>query len=185
MLIRSGLYKDLDVTEIREGEFKGRDKATGKYKFEFIENEPERLSKPIIGYMAYFTTLNDFTKVVYMSQEEMEHHANTYSKAFNLIDYEKLKAGQIPEKDMWKYSSYWYKSFESMAKKTVLRQLISKWGILSVDSPLSIAMEKDMAVIKENGEYEYVDNVPDNIEPIEPTIEQGDQENAKSLDDID
>ena len=49
LAIRSGQYKDIDVFEIHEGEFKGRDKETGKFKFEFIENEAERLSKPVIG----------------------------------------------------------------------------------------------------------------------------------------
>lgn len=156
LAIRSGQYKDIDVIEIKEGEFLGRDKETGKFKFEFIENEVERLSKPTIGYLGYFELLNGFTKKLYMSKVEMEQHADTYSKAFNLADYRKLQAGQIPEKDMWKYSSFWYKNFDAMAFKTVLRQLISKWGIMSIQ--MQDAYSKDMAVMKENGEYEYVDN---------------------------
>lgn len=180
LAIRSGQYKDIDVFEIHEGEFKGRDKETGKFKFEFIENEAERLSKPVIGYMGYFELLNGFRKTLYISKEEMEQHANTYSKAFNLEDYKKLQAGQIPEKDLWKYSSFWYKNFDTMAFKTVLRQLISKWGIMSIQ--LQEAFTKDMAVMKDNGEYEYVDSPTYEEEPV--FVKEEEKKTAKSLDDI-
>ena len=181
MLIKSGLYKDLDAFEIREGEFKGREKETGKFKFEFIEDEDLRLSKPVIGYMAYFTMQNGFTKTVYMSKSEMLNHADKYSKAFNKADYEKLLAGQIPEKDKWKYSSFWYKDFDSQSLKTVLRRLISKWGILSTE--VQNAYEKDTSIIKEDGSCEYVDNpqLNDDVEEAEIT----EIKNApKSLNDI-
>lgn len=180
LAIRSGQYKDIDVFEIHEGEFKGRDKDTGKFKFEFIENETERLSKPVIGYMGYFELLNGFRKTLYISKEEMEQHANTYSKAFNLEDYKKLQAGQIPEKDLWKYSSFWYKNFDTMAFKTVLRQLISKWGIMSIE--LQEAFTKDMAVMKDNGDYEYVDSPTYEEEPV--FVEEQDKKTTKSLDEI-
>ena len=180
LAIRSGQYKDIDVFEIHEGEFKGRDKETGKFKFEFIENEAERLSKPVIGYMGYFELLNGFKKTLYISKEEMEKHANTYSKAFNLEDYKKLQAGQIPEKDLWKYSSFWYKNFDTMAFKTVLRQLISKWGIMSIQ--LQEAFTKDMAVMKDNGDYEYVDSPTYEEEPV--FVKEEEKKTAKSLDDI-
>lgn len=180
LAIRSGQYKDIDVFEIHEGEFKGRDKETGKFKFEFIENEAERLSKPVIGYMGYFELLNGFRKTLYISKEEMEKHANTYSKAFNLEDYKKLQAGQIPEKDLWKYSSFWYKNFDTMAFKTVLRQLISKWGIMSIQ--LQEAFTKDMAVMKDNGEYEYVDSPTYEEEPV--FVKDEEKKTTKSLDDI-
>lgn len=182
LAIRSGQYKDLDVIEIREGEYKGRDKLTGKQNFEFIESEEERLSKPVIGYLGYFELLNGYRKQIYMSKEEMEQHANTYSKAFNLADYKKLQAGQIPEKDMWKYSSYWYKDFQGMAFKTILRRLISKYGVMSID--MQDAYTKDMAVLHENGDYEYVDNPQ---EDIKETIEVEPNEEVKtsiSLDEI-
>lgn len=167
LAIRSGQYKDIDVIEVREGEYLGRDKMTGKQNFEFIENEEERLSKPVIGYLGYLELLNGYRKQIYMSKKEMEQHANTYSKAFNLADYEKLKAGLIPEKDMWKYSSYWYKDFDGMAFKTILRRLISKYGVMSIE--MQDAYAKDMAVLHENGDYEYVDN--DNSEPS-PVVEE-------------
>lgn len=182
MLIKSGLYKDLDAFEIHEGEFKGRDKETGKFKFEFIEDEVVRLSKPVIGYMAYFVMNNGFTKTVYMSKEEMLNHADTYSKAFNKKDYEKLLAGQIPEKDMWKYSSFWYKDFDSQSLKTVLRRLISKWGILSTE--IQNAYEKDTSIIREDGSCEYVDN-PQTNDDVKEAVAVEIQDTPKTLDDID
>ena len=163
MAIRSGQYKDIDYIEIREGEYKGRNKQTGKQEFEFIEDEEERLSKPVVGYMAYFELLNGFYKSIYWSKEKMEKHADQYSKAFSLADYKKLQMNQIPEKDLWKYSSYWYKDFDGMAFKTLLRQLISKFGVMSID--MTTAFEKDMSVMQTNGDFDYVDNPNE-----EPTI---------------
>lgn len=156
LAIRSGQYKDIDYIEVREGEYKGRNKQNGKQEFEFIEDEEERLSRPVIGYMAYFELLNGFYKQIYWSKEKVLNHADKYSKAFSLEDYKKLQAGQVPEKDLWKYSSYWYKDLDGMAFKTLLRQLISKFGIMSID--MQEAYSKDMAVMRENGEYDYVDN---------------------------
>ena len=181
--MRSGQYKDLDVIEIKQGEYKGRDKENGKPKFEFIESEEERASLPTIGYLGYFELLNGFSKKLYISKEEMERHANTYSKAFNLEDYKKLQAGQIPQKDMWKYSSFWYKNFDTMAFKTVLRQLISKWGIMSIE--MQDAYTKDMAVLHENGDYEYVDNPQEDTKTIIDQVEETPKEEKKvSLDEI-
>ena len=182
LAMRSGQYKDLDVIEIKQGEYIGRDKETGKPKFEFIENEEERASLPTIGYLGYFELLNGFSKKLYMSKEEMEKHANTYSKAFNLEDYKKLQAGQIPQKDMYKYSSFWYKNFDTMAFKTVLRQLISKWGIMSIE--MQDAYVKDMSVLHENGDYEYVDNP--NVEEaiVEEPVEETKEEKQVSLDEV-
>lgn len=183
LAIRSGQYKDLDVIEIHEGEYLGRDKETGKQKFEFIESEEERLAKPVIGYLGYFELLNGYRKQIYMSKEEMEKHADTYSKAFNLEDYKKLQAGQIPEKEMWKYSSYWYKDFGGMAFKTILRRLISKYGVMSIE--MQEAYTKDMSVVKENGEFDYVDNPFEETNVIEESsIEEEKEEKVHSLNEV-
>lgn len=86
----------------------------------------------------------------------MLSHADKFSMAFSAKAYEKFQAGEIPEKDLWKYSSFWYKDFDGMAYKTMLRQLISKWGIMSID--LQKAMDGDMGAINEDGSVDYVDN---------------------------
>lgn len=146
LAIRSGQYKDIDVIEVREGEYKGRDKITGKHQFEFIEDEVERENKEIIGYMAYFEYLNGFYKNLYWSKEKMQKHALEYSQAY---------ASDVKKGTNY---SFWSKDFNGMAFKTMLRQLISKWGIMSID--MQEALTKDMAVVKEDGTYDYIDNQP-------------------------
>ena len=159
LAIRSGQYLDIDAIEIREGEYKGRNKETGKPMFEFIEDDTIRESAPIIGYLAYFELLNGFKKQVYFSHEKMLNHADRYSMAFSRQKYEELQAGKIPQSEMWKYSSPWYTGFSGMALKTVLRQLLSKWGILSIE--MQTALTSDMGTIREDGTVDYVDNSVD------------------------
>ncbi len=144
LAIRSGQYKDIDVIEVREGEYLGRDKTTGKHQFEFIEDEVERENKPIIGYMVYFEYLNGFYKNLYWSKEKMQKHALEYSQAY---------ASDVKKGTSY---SFWSKDFDGMAFKTMLRQLISKWGIMSID--MQEALTKDMSVVKEDGTCDYVDN---------------------------
>ncbi len=155
LAMRTGQYKDIDFLEIHEGEYKGRDKFTGKQVFEFIEDEEERESLPVIGYMAYFELLNGFRKSVYWTKAKMEKHADKYSQAFSLEAYRKLQAGEIPASEMWKYSSYWYSNFTGMAEKTLIKHILSKWGILSTE--MIQAMDADNAVINEDGTKNYVE----------------------------
>ena len=86
-----------------------------------------------------FEYTNGFRKSMYWSKAKMEKHALKYSSGY------KAKKGY----------TYWEKDFDGMAYKTMLRQLISKWGIMSIE--MQTAMEKDMAEIKENGDYEYIE----------------------------
>ena len=119
-------------------------------------------------------------------------HADKYSQAFSKdgctvktrygekkkVSYADYLAGNYDPKDAWMYSSFWYKDFDGMAYKTMLRQLISKWGIMSID--MASAIDADMAVINEDGTKDYVDNDPDVIvveqpsEPEQATSEQND-----------
>lgn len=156
LAIRSGQYKDIDVIEVREGEYLGRNKITGKHQFEFIEDEVERENKTIIGYMAYFEYLNGFYKNLYWSKEKMQKHALEYSQAY---------ASDVKKGTNY---SFWSKDFDGMAFKTMLRQLISKWGIMSID--MQEALTKDMSVIKEDGTCDYVDNQPIVSVPTEEKI---------------
>lgn len=156
LAMRTGQYLDLDVIFVREGEYQGRDRLTGKHRFEFIEDDAVREELPVIGYLAYFELLNGFKKQIYWNRTKMEKHADQYSQAFNLEAYRQLQEGKIPKKDLWKYSSFWYKSFDEMAEKTMIRQLISKWGIMSIE--MVDAYDRDMAVIGEDGSPRYIDN---------------------------
>lgn len=188
LAMRSGYYKDIDVIEIREGEYLGRDKATGKYNFEFIEDEDEREEKNIVGYMSYFEYLNGFKKVIYWSKKKMLKHANKYSKSFDLeetkkgkylkVSYEDYLLGKFNKSDSWLYSSNWYQDFDGMAFKTMIRQLISKWGIMSTE--MQQAFENDMGVINDDMKPNYIDN-PTEI-PQEP-IQQEDIPEAQINED--
>lgn len=175
LAIRTGEYIDIDAIEIREGEYKGRNRLTGKPEFEFVDDDAIRENLPIVGYMAYFEMKNGYIKRIYWSREKMLKHADEFSQAFSLQKYHELQEGKIPKKDLWKYSSFWYKNFDEMARKTMLRQLLSKHGLLSTE--MQRAVESDQAVITEDLKPKYVDN-PDIIDndpsqPAEtPQIEQ-------------
>jgi len=156
LAIRTGQYADLDVMEIRQGEYLGKDKNTGKPTFCFIEDDDKREELPVIGYMAYFEYLNGFKKTIYWSKEKMLKHADKYSQAFSAKEYEKYINGEIPENEMWKYSSYWYADFDGMAKKTLLRQLISRWGLTSIEMQTAVA--KDDTVQRVIGNEIVTDN---------------------------
>ena len=143
---RSGNYKHINVMEIKEGELVSYNPFDEEIILNPIQDVDEREKTPTIGYYAMFEYINGFKKVIYWSKAQMLAHADKYSKAFNKASYEKLLNGEIPDKDLWKYSSFWYKDFDSMAKKTMLRQLISKWGVMSVD--MTQAIETDNSVIK-------------------------------------
>lgn len=156
LAIRSGYYKKLNVLPIKEGELVSYDPLNEEIEVELIEDGILREETPTAGYYAMFEYENGFRKTMYWSKKKMQAHADKYSAAFDLKTAELIEAGKIPESEMWKYSSFWYKDFDGMAMKTMLRQLISKWGIMSID--LQNAIDKDMAVISDNGTPDYVDN---------------------------
>ena len=167
---RSGYYKKLNVLEIKDGELIRYDPLEEEIEVDLIEDDVVREEMPTIGYYAMFEYANGFRKTMYWSKKKMLAHADRYSQAFHLnavensnpkrsrVSFEDFENGNFPKGDEWKYSSFWYQDFDGMAKKTMLRQLISKWGIMSID--LQNAFEKDMAVIKDDGQPDYVDNEP-------------------------
>lgn len=156
---RSGYYKKLNVLAIKEGELIQYDPLNEEIEVELIDDDVVREEAPAMGYYAMFEYENGFRKAMYWSKKKMLAHAEKYSQAFKrnggAKSLELLEQGKIPEKDLWKYSSFWFKDFDGMAMKTMLRQLISKWGIMSID--LQTALDKDMAVIHEDGTTDYVE----------------------------
>lgn len=159
LAIRSGYYKKLNVLAIKEGELIRFDPLNEEIEVKLVVNDTEREALPTIGYYAMFEYQNGFRKAMYWSRDKMMAHADKYSMAFDAGKYRDLLEGKIPQKDLWKYSSFWYKDFDGMAYKTMLRQLISKWGIMSID--LQKAIDGDMATINEDGSVDYVDNSPE------------------------
>lgn len=211
LALRTGQYLDLDARPVVDGEYKGLDRITGRPTFEWIEDDTLREQMAVIGYMAYFELTNGARKVLYWSKEKMIAHADRYSPAFSKeatpndrypkVSYEDYLAGNYPQKDEWKYSSFWYKDFDTMACKTMLRQLITKWGPVSIE--MQTAIEKDNQGEEIGADYgvEFtaaaVPNVPDYIDaeaediPDEPETEEAapdpapaEEQKAVDLDDI-
>lgn len=139
LAIRSGQYKKLNVLAIKEGELVRFDPLNEEIEVRLIDNEEERENAPTVGYYAMFEYTNGFKKAMYWSKNKMEAHALKYSKGYQ------AKKGY----------TFWEKDFDGMAYKTMLRQLISKWGIMSID--MMTAMDSDMAVIREDGTKDYVE----------------------------
>lgn len=145
LAIRSGQYKKLNVLAIKKGELIKYDPLNEEIEVSLIEDEEERETAETIGYYAMFEYTNGFRKSLYWSKSKMEKHALKYSKGYSAH----------------KGYTFWEKDFDGMAYKTMLRQLISKWGIMSID--MQQAVEKDMTAINTDGTYEYVDNEEDTI----------------------
>ena len=143
LAIRSGQYKKLNVLAIKKGELIKYYPLNEEIEVNLIEDEEERENAETIGYYAMFEYINGFRKSLYWSKSKMEKHALKYSKGYAAH----------------KGYTFWEKDFDGMAYKTMLRQLISKWGIMSID--MEQAVEKDMATINTDGTYEYVDNEED------------------------
>lgn len=168
LAIRSGYYKNINVIEIKEGELISYDPLTETIECNLIDDFEQRESAETVGYYAHFQYLNGFEKSIYWSKQKMLSHADKYSPAFNASAYERIQRGEVSEQDMWKYSSFWYKDFDGMAKKTLLRQLISKWGVMSLE--LQSAVEADNKVIERNENGKGF--VPTEVEIEEPeTVE--------------
>ncbi len=134
LALRTGQYKRLNVIEVKQGEVSGWNPFEERFsQMNIIEDYEQREATPTAGYVAAFEYINGFRKTLYWTKNQMMVHANKYSQAFSAEAYKKLLNGEIPQKDLWKYSSFWYRDFDGMAKKTMLRQLISKWGVMTAE----------------------------------------------------
>lgn len=167
---RSGQYRKINVVPIKKGELISFNPLEEEIQAEIIQDENERENTPTIGYYAMFEYINGFRKAMYWSKEKMLSYADRYSATFSLyatggmypkVSYADYEAGKYNPKDEWKYSSFWYKDFDGMACKTMLRQIIGKWGIMSIE--MQRAYEVDMGVISENGNVDYVDSPTENV----------------------
>ena len=157
LAIRSGQYKKLNVLAIKEGELIKFDALNEEIEVKLIEDEEQREQATTIGYYAMFEYVNGFRKAIYWSKAKMEAHALKYSQGY---------ASDKRKGTSW---TFWSRDFDGMAYKTMLRQLISKWGIMSVD--MITALDSDMAVINEDGSKTYVDNDADDVIDMEVTGE--------------
>lgn len=169
LAIRSGQYKKLNVMAIKEGELEYFDPLNEDIKINLmVEDWDAREKANTIGYYAFFELVNGFRKAIYWSKAQMESHAIKYSPGYK------------KDKDKgWKYT-FWSKDFDGMAYKTMLRQLISKWGIMSVE--MQSAIDADMAVINEDGTKEYVENDESVVDMPTPADQTGEREESAEPD---
>jgi len=114
LALRTGAYKTINVIDVREGELESYNRLTEEVKINFIEDEEERESKPVIGYLGYYRLVNGAEKTIYMSIKQIEAHEQKFRKSQNM-------------------GKGWREDFDAMARKTVYRKLIGKWGVMSID----------------------------------------------------
>ncbi len=130
LAMRTGEYRHLNADVVYEGELKGYDKLTGH-----IDVNGEKTSDSVVGYFAYLELLNGFSKAVYWTKQQIVDHAKRFSMSYT--------ASHSP----------WKTDFDAMALKTVLRNLISKWGIMSVEMVNAVDRDIEADAQREIAEY--------------------------------
>lgn len=147
---RSGQYKDFDVFDVREGEYKGRDPRTRQPVIEWLE-DGDREKLPIIGYYGFYELKNGFSKYVYWTHDKILEHADRYSKAFSKAKYDQMMAGKLDksEVDRLRTGTPWYDDPQSlphqkMCRKTVLLQMLGD-GTAPLSTEMQTALETEKA----------------------------------------
>ena len=132
---RSGQYRTISCSDVRKGEIKSNNRLTGEIEFEW-RDDALRNDLPVVGYVAYFELLNGYRQTLYMSHSELDAHAKKYSQTYK------------------KGYGVWVDNFDAMARKTVIKLILSKFG------PLSIDMQKAIEIDQQDDKGEYQDNKP-------------------------
>lgn len=158
LAIRSGQYRKIVATEVKEGEVSNYNPITEEFTLTPITDPVKRAKSKTVGYYAMFELVNGFRKEIYWTKEAMDAHAMRYSNGYR----SDVKKGT--------QYTFWSKDFDGMAKKTLLRQLISKWGIMSIE--MERAYTSDMAVIRDDGSADYVDNQTDVVEEVKTSVKK-------------
>ena len=157
LAIRSGQYLKLNVVAIKKDELIKWDELNEEIEVNLISDPLERENAETTGYYAMFKLTSGFIKCIYWSREQMQSHALRYSKAY-----------AYDNKNGCSYS-FWTKNFDGMGFKTMLRQLISKWGVMSPE--LLNAYERDTSVIHQDGSFSHIDN--DDIPLLPSPLDNG------------
>lgn len=168
LAIRSGQYRKLNVLEIKEGELKHFDPLNETIDCMLIDDFEAREKAPTVGYYAMFEYVNGFRKAIYWSKEKMMSHADKYSPAFSAKTYYDILDGKVADNDLWKYSSFWYKNFDDMAKKTMLRQIISRWGVMSTE--MQQAYENDSSLVEIDKDNNFVSTPEEKLAITQPEV---------------
>jgi len=153
LALRTGQYKAINVTEIREGELISWNPLSEEVEIDFTQ----RKSDKVIGYAGYFKLINGFEKTVYWSREDVEAHAKKFSKTYNFAN------------------SIWKTDFDAMAKKTVLRNLLSKWGILSIEMQNAYVADNNVVKNIEEGTVQVENSIDFETGEVIKDVEYSDQ----------
>ncbi|MDO5146106.1 MAG: recombinase RecT [Eubacteriales bacterium] len=175
LAIRSGYYEKMNYAVVYEDEMESYNPITGEVKFvdDFSQCTQRDAGdeKHVAGYYAWFRLKTGYSQELYMSKKAVDNHARKYSQAYRY------------DLNNRKKSSKWTTDFEAMALKTVIKLLLSKWGILSVD--MQRAIQDDQKTYDEDGEGTYGDNKPDVIEAQDPFETDGPEEDDSVVEDVD
>ena len=114
LALRTGAYKTINVMDIREGELKKYNRLTEEVDIQFEEDDDKREQLPVIGYVGYYKLVNGAEKTIYMTIKQIANHEKKFRK------------GEYQGKG-------WRDDWDAMARKTVYRKLIGKWGVMSID----------------------------------------------------
>lgn len=144
LAMRSGQFATINVTEVKDGEILGENRLTGEINFAWKNGDRDNFAT--VGYVAYMKLTNGFEKSLYMKTEQLKKHGTKYSQS--------AKRGY----------GLWNDDFDAMAKKTVLKLLLSKYAPLTTE--MQTAQIADQAIIKGENEYEYIDNKKETPEEI-------------------
>ena len=149
LAVRTNQYKSMNVTEVYADEFESYDPYIGDLKYHIVHDgdRDNGRTEKIVGYFFCFELTSGFVKKAYMSKEDAYNHAKHYSKAFQ----NDLKFGTE--------SSPWSTMFDAMAEKTIVKNTLSKWGILSTQ--FAAAQSSDTATFAGDGEPEFFDETDD------------------------
>lgn len=150
LALRTNKYININKGTVYEGEFQGFDKVTGS-----LDISGEKLSDVPVGYFAYFKQKSGFEKIMYMTIDEICKFAKTYAPTvkFSKITWQELKELAIKQSVEGEGGGLgWFAGFQDMAEKTVLRQLLSSWGELSVDAEQVINADERPSAIQQRDE---------------------------------
>ena len=159
LAMRTGKYETINADVVYDGEFNHYDKVTGK-----LDLSGAQISNTPIGYFAYFKKKDGLTKLLYMTLDEVCRYAKQYSPTIKFnekVDAEKLKGIALKQAANGSGDGVgWQSNFESMAIKTVLRRLLSKWGELSIESnDITNLDEAPSAIVQRDEEFAEAKNV--------------------------
>lgn len=161
---RSGQYKHINVGTVYEGQLKSWNPLTEELEIDFDAQE----SDVAIGYFGYFELLNGFQKTVYWTKEQMERHRIRNNKA----------------RDKQKLSNVWASDYDAMAQKTVLRNLLNKWGILSIEYQKAVVNDEQVLEdFDEEGNGIFKDVTPSEPELNEPEFDPAEAINHVEVDE--